>query len=125
MCAQKLQPAPCEKPSSGVRAATRVRKASSSGGGSYGSRQCVQMRRTRRCATTADDRRRDQERLDAHVEQAVQRGDRVGRVQRREHEVPGERGLHGDARGLDVADLADEDHVRVLAKDRLAVRRRT
>jgi hypothetical protein len=40
-------------------------------------------------------------------------------VQRREHEVAGERRLHGDAGGLDVADLADEDDVGVLAQDRL------
>ena len=79
----------------------------------------VQMRRTRRWPTTPSDRRGDEERLDAHVEEAVERGDRVGGVQRREHEVAGERGLHGDAGGLDVADLADEDDVGVLAQDRL------
>ena len=72
-----------------------------------------------------DDRRRDQERLDAHVDEAVQCRGRVGRVQRREHEVAGERGLHRDARGLDVADLAHEDDVGVLAQDRLQARRRT
>ena len=49
----------------------------------------------------------------------------VGGVQRRQHEVPGERRLHRDPGGLDVADLADEDHVGVLAEDRLAARRRT
>ena len=43
---------------------------------------------------------------------------RVGRVQRRHDEVTGERGLHRDARGLDVADLTDEDRVGVLAQDR-------
>ncbi len=70
----------------------------------------------------ADDRQhrgRDEEGLDPHVEESVQRGRGVGRVQRRQHEVTGERGLHGDARGLDVADLADEDHVGVLTEDRL------
>ena len=70
----------------------------------------------------ADDgqhRRRDEEGLDSHVEEPVQRGRGVGCVQRREHEVAGEGGLHGDARGLDVTDLADEDHVGVLAQDRL------
>ena len=80
---------------------------------------CVQMRRTRRWATTADDRRRDEEGLDAHVEEAVQRGGGVGGVQRREHEVAGQRRLHRDPRGLDVADLADQDDVGVLAQDRL------
>ena len=46
--------------------------------------------------------------------------DRVGGVQRREHEVAGERRLDGDAGGLGVADLADEDDVGVLAQDRLS-----
>ena len=66
----------------------------------------------------ADDGRREQVILDAHVEQAVDRPRRVVRVHGREHEVAGERGLHGDLRGLEVADLADHDHVRVLAHDR-------
>ena len=33
------------------------------------------------------------------------------------HDVAGERRLDGDLGGLEVADLADEDHVRVLAQD--------
>ena len=49
----------------------------------------------------------------------MQRGGRVGGVERREHEVTGERGLHRDASGLDVSHLADEDHVGVLAQDGL------
>ena len=48
----------------------------------------------------------------------MQRGGGVGGVQRRQHEVTGERGLHRDAGRLDVADLADQDHVGVLAQDR-------
>ena len=40
-------------------------------------------------------------------------------VQRGEHEVTGERRLHGDAGGLGVSDLTDEDHVGVLAQERL------
>ncbi len=36
----------------------------------------------------------------------------------REHQVSGERALHRDVRGLGVADLADHDHVRILAQDR-------
>ena len=64
-------------------------------------------------------RRGDEEVLDAHVQQPVQGGDRVGGVQRGEHEVTGECGLHGDACGLHVADLADEDGVRVLPQNRL------
>ena len=39
-------------------------------------------------------------------------------MQRREHQVAGEARLHRDLRGLEVADLADHDHVRVLAEDR-------
>ena len=69
-------------------------------------------------ADHAEQRRRDEERLDAHVHEAVQRGGRVGRVQRRHDEVAGERGLRRDARGLDVSDLTDEDRVGVLAQDR-------
>jgi hypothetical protein len=39
-------------------------------------------------------------------------------MQRRQHEVPGQARLHGDLRGLEVADLADHDDVGVLAQDR-------
>ena len=39
-------------------------------------------------------------------------------MQRGQHQVPGERSLHGDLRGLQVADLADHDDVRVLPEDR-------
>ena len=42
----------------------------------------------------------------------------VGGVERREHEVAGEGGLHRDPGRLGVADLADEDDVGVLAEDR-------
>ena len=38
-------------------------------------------------------------------------------VQRGEHQVAGEARLHGDLRGLQVADFADQHHVRVLAQD--------
>ena len=67
----------------------------------------------------ADHGRRHQETLDAHVEEPVQRGGGVGSVQRRQHEMAGERRLHRDAGGLDVAHLSDQDHVRVLTEDRL------
>ena len=67
----------------------------------------------------ADDRRRDEERLDPHVEETVERGGGIGRVQRRQHEVSRERRLHRDPRRLDVAHLADEDDVGILAQDRL------
>src|SRR5205823_2747122 len=59
----------------------------------------------------------DQEGLDTHVQQAMQRSRGIGRVQRREYEVPGQRGLYGDPCGLDVAHLADQDDVRVLPQD--------
>ena len=42
---------------------------------------------------------------------------RVVGVERREHQVAGERGLDRDLRGLEVADLADHDDVRVLAQE--------
>ena len=35
-----------------------------------------------------------------------------------QHQVAGERGLHRDLRGLEVADFADHDDVRVLTQDR-------
>ena len=35
-----------------------------------------------------------------------------------QHQVPGQRGLDGDLRGLGVADLADHHHVRVVAQHR-------
>ena len=43
---------------------------------------------------------------------------RVVGVQRREHEVTGERGLDRDVDGLGVADLTDQDDVGVLTQDR-------
>ena len=68
-------------------------------------------------ADDPDDRRGHQEGLDPHVEEAVEGGDGVGGVQRREDEVAGQGGLHRDASGLDVSDLPDEDDVGVLAQD--------
>ena len=60
----------------------------------------------------------DQERLDAHLDQAGHRRRRVVGVQRREHQVTGERGLDGDVGRLVVADLADQHDVGVRAQDR-------
>ena len=60
----------------------------------------------------------DQERLDAHLDQAGDRRGGVVGVQRGEHQVAGERGLDRDLRGLAVADLADHDHVGVGAHHR-------
>ena len=57
---------------------------------------CLQIRRTRRWAQIRLTEARDEERLDAHVHEAVNRARRVVGVERREHEVPGERRLDGD-----------------------------
>ena len=43
---------------------------------------------------------------------------RVGGVEGRQDEVTGKRRLHGDPGRVDVSDLADEDDVGVLAKNR-------
>src|SRR5581483_5427075 len=59
-------------------------------------------------------RRGDQKRLDSHVHQTIDRRRRVVRVQRREDEMSGERRLDRDLRRFEVADLADEDDVRIL-----------
>jgi hypothetical protein len=67
-----------------------------------------------------DERERggDEERLDAHVDQAGHGGDGVVGVQGRQHQVTGEGRLQRELGGLLVADLADEDDVGVLAQDR-------
>ena len=67
-------------------------------------------------ADEAEQRRRDQERFDSHVHEAVQCRGGIGRAQGRYDEAPGECGLRGDARRFDVTDLADEDHVGVLSQ---------
>ncbi len=66
----------------------------------------------------AVDRRCQEARLRAHVREARDGRSRVVRVQRREYEVARHRRLDRDARGLVVADLADEEHVGVGAEDR-------
>jgi hypothetical protein len=65
----------------------------------------------------AHDRAGEQVPLDAHVHEAGHGAGRVVGVERREHQVPGQRGLHRDARRFLVADLADHDDVRVLSQD--------
>ena len=60
----------------------------------------------------------EQERRHAHVAQPRDRAGGVVGVQRAEHHVPGQRRLHGDFGRLQVADLADQDLVRVLPQDR-------
>ena len=66
----------------------------------------------------AAERGGDLVRLDADVHEARDRVRGVVGVQRREHQVAGERRLDGDVRRLPVADLADEHDVGVLAEDR-------
>src|SRR5216683_914695 len=65
-----------------------------------------------------DHRRGDQKAFDAHVDEAKQGARRVGGVQRREHQVTGQRRLHGDLSGLAIPDLTDQDDVRILAQNR-------
>src|ERR1700704_1618716 len=65
-----------------------------------------------------DNRRGDHEGLDAHLEEAVDGADGIGGVQRRQNEVTGQRRLHRNLRGFLVANLSNQDGVRVLAEDR-------
>ena len=62
-------------------------------------------------------RRAQEERLDAHVDQAREGAGGVVRVDRGEHEVTGERRVDRDLGRLLVADLADHDDVRILAEE--------
>ena len=59
---------------------------------------------------------RNEERLDAHVDQAHGRGQGVVGVQGREHQVAGERGAQPDLGGLLVADLTHQHDIRVLTQ---------
>ena len=52
--------------------------------------------------------------LDPHVEQPGDRGRRVVGMDRGEDEMAGDGRLHGDLGRLLVADLAHQDHVRIL-----------
>ena len=78
----------------------------------------LQIRRTRRWASDHFERRRDQIRLDAHVDQSRRGAGGVVGVQRAEHQVTGERRLHGDFGRFQVANFADQDHVRVVTQNR-------
>ena len=49
---------------------------------------------------------------------ALQRIDRVVAVQRRQHDVTGLRSAHRLQRSLVIADLSDQDHIRILAHER-------
>src|SRR5262249_55976280 len=54
---------------------------------------------------------------DAHVEEASHSRRGVVRVQRSEHEMAGEGGADADLRRLEIAGLAHEDDVRILAEE--------
>ncbi len=66
----------------------------------------------------ADHRRCQQVVFDAHVEQTVDGARGIVGVNGRQHQVTGQRRLHRDLRGFQVADLADHDDVGVLPHDR-------
>ena len=55
--------------------------------------------------------------LHAYVQQARHRGARVVRVKGREHQVPGQRRLHGRLGRLQVADLADHHDIRIVSQN--------
>src|SRR5882757_1188942 len=65
----------------------------------------------------ADEARRQEEGLDAHVAQARYRAGRGVGMERGQHEVTRQARLHSDLRGLEVTDLTDHDDVRVLTQD--------
>ena len=54
----------------------------------------------------------------AHVHEAADHVEHVVGVHGGEHQVAGQRRLHGDLRGFRIADLAHHDLVRVVAQDR-------
>src|SRR6476646_5157961 len=62
----------------------------------------------------AEYRRLQEVRRDADVEQTVDRRGRVVRMQRREHEMPGQRGLDRHFRRLEVTDLTHHDDIGIL-----------
>ena len=57
-------------------------------------------------------------RLDAHVQEPAEHVEDVVGVDRREDQVPGQRGVDRNLRGLVVADLADHDLVGIVPQDR-------
>src|SRR6185503_17950315 len=62
--------------------------------------------------------RRNQEWLDAHVDQTGDGAGGVVGVQGGQHQVTRERGLDGDLRRLEIAHFADHDDVRILPEER-------
>ena len=63
------------------------------------------------------ERRLQEKALDAEIDQPRHGGGRGLGMQRRQHEMAGQRRMDGDMRGLGVADFADHDHVGVLANE--------
>ena len=59
----------------------------------------------------------DKKRFHPHVDQARDGAGGIVGVQRGQHQVARQRSLHGDLRGLEIADFTDHDDVRVLAQD--------
>ena len=64
------------------------------------------------------ERRGHEIRLDPHIHQPGHGAGGIVGVQRREDQVPGQRGLDGDLRRLVIADFADEDDVGVVTQNR-------
>ena len=75
-------------------------------------------RRTSRCASTASTVLATRYAATLEIEQSRERRRRVVGVQRRQHEVAGQRRLRRDLRRLRVANFADEHDVRILAQQR-------
>src|SRR5436190_10317575 len=63
------------------------------------------------------ERRGNEERLDAHIDQARDRTRRVVRVQGGENEMPGERSLDRDLRRLKIARFTYHDAIGVLTEE--------
>ena len=61
--------------------------------------------------------------LDAHFDETRDRARRVAGVQRRQDEMPGERGGERELRRLVIADLADHQNVGIAAEHRAKRRR--
>ena len=66
----------------------------------------------------ADERAADEERLHAHLDQARRRRCRVVRVQRREHEMAGQRSLRRRLGSFLVTNFPDHHHVRIVTQNR-------
>ena len=90
-----------------------------------GLRQFAQIMRTSRWAKNAVQRRNEVVRIHSHIQKSAENVDHVVGVNRRKHQVTGQRGLNRDLRGFHVADLSHHDLVRIVAQDRAQARART